>query len=83
MTKRGRSPSLISGKTPKIQVAIRTRTCKRCHGQISSGEECVIVPIPARMGSKTYCTACFLEILSKTRKDLDTLDALFTSRERN
>ncbi|RKY69758.1 MAG: hypothetical protein DRQ24_10455 [Candidatus Latescibacterota bacterium] len=77
MTRRGKTPSLIGGGAGacKFEVAKKKRTCKRCQSTISGGTDCVEVNIPSTMGIKTYCIACFKEILAQTQKDLDGLKA--------
>ena len=74
MSKKGRTPSLISGKRPSLTVAKRKRQCVRCEREIHSGSHCANVPIPGTMGDKTYCTACLLEIVEKSREDLDEIE---------
>lgn len=69
---RGKCPSLISGSLgrPKFEVAMRKRTCKRCHSAITAGTKCVSIPVPGSMGDKTYCCNCLLRIIERSQKDL-------------
>lgn len=78
MAKRGKIPSLVGGGagTSRFVKAKRTRNCKRCEAAISNGGTCIEVAVPRGMGSRTYCTGCFKEILVQSRKDLDGLEAL-------
>jgi hypothetical protein len=74
MSKKGKTPSLISGKRPSLVQAIRRRQCTRCKREICSGSHCADVPIPGTLGDKTYCTDCLLEIVAKSREDLDQIE---------
>lgn len=74
MSKRGRTPSLISGKRLSLTVAKRKRQCVRCEREIHRGNHCADVPIPGTMGDKTYCTDCLLEMAEKSREDLDQIE---------
>lgn len=75
MTKRGKVPSLISGASgkPKIVVARRTRHCKRCECELPPRTTCVEIPTPGSMGRRTYCPDCVLEMIDKSREDLNIL----------
>jgi len=73
MVKRGKCPSLISGRQPNIEVVKTRRKCKRCNIYILKGESCASIPTPSRMGSKTYCLSCLKEIIKKTTKDLESI----------
>jgi late competence protein required for DNA uptake (superfamily II DNA/RNA helicase) len=75
--KRGKCPSLISGKKPKLKLAKAKRTCKRCDNTISKGERYASIPIPGSLGgSKTYCCDCLKEIIDKTILDLNEIEKL-------
>ncbi|MDP2217496.1 MAG: hypothetical protein Q8J68_09440 [Methanolobus sp.] len=74
MTKKGKTPSLISGKMPSLIVAKGRRHCTRCKREICRGSRCADVPIPGTMGDKTYCTDCLLEIVEKSREDLNQIE---------
>jgi hypothetical protein len=76
-TPRGKCPSLITGShgRPKFEVAKGKRTCKRCKSSIIRGTACVSIPVPGRMGSKTYCCTCLGHIIEKSRKDLTDIEA--------
>lgn len=73
MVKKGKCPSLISGRQPNIEVVKARRKCKRCNIYILRGERCASIPIPGRMGSKTYCLLCLKDIIKKTIKDLESI----------
>jgi hypothetical protein len=79
MSKRGKTPSLISGKKPRFVVAKAKRHCKRCDAELSKGTDCIEIPIPGAMGSKTYCQDCFSEILDQSQKDLKEIEAQFSA----
>lgn len=76
MTKKGKVPLLVSGVSgrPKIVVAKRTRHCKRCEAELPLATKCVEIPIPGSLGSKTYCCDCLMEMIVKSREDLDVLE---------
>lgn len=73
MAKKGKCPSLISGRQPNIEIVKTRRKCKRCNICILKGERCASIPIPGQMGSKTYCLSCLKEIVKKTTKDLESI----------
>ena len=73
MAKRGKCPSLISGRRPNIEVVKTRRKCTRCGIYILKGESCASIPIPGQLGSKTYCLSCLKEIVEKTTKDLELI----------
>ncbi|MCK4763704.1 MAG: hypothetical protein KAW12_16000 [Candidatus Aminicenantes bacterium] len=77
MTKRGKTPSLISGLSgkPIPEKVKKKRTCNRCSCDIMKGQNCFLIP---KLGSgfsnkKPFCKSCFKETLDQTRKDLDSL----------
>ena len=79
MTKPGQKPTLISGSSgkPTMIVTKNKRTCTRCSNKIKGGSKCFTIP---KVGSgfshpKPFCIACFKEVLSQTRKDLEKLEA--------
>lgn len=74
--KRGRCPSLIGSThgAPRIEKAKGKRTCKRCDGNISKGDSCVITPIPGSMGRRVYCCSCIREVIAQSRKDLEVFE---------
>lgn len=76
MSKKGKVPSLITSSSgnPKMVNAKRKRVCKRCDCPIEGGAVCVEIPQPGTMGTRTYCTECFKEIICKSREDLDRLE---------
>jgi len=74
MPKKGKTPSLISGKKPSLVLAKRRRHCARCKREICSGSNCADVPIPGTLGDKTYCLDCLLEIIEKSREDLNQIE---------
>ncbi len=78
--KRGKTPSLITGSSgkPTKALAKRSRSCHRCSLAISLGEVCFEIPkVGGGFASKkTFCTECFKEILTQTKKDIAILDEL-------
>lgn len=80
MSKKGKVPSLVSGASgkPRIAVAKKTRHCKRCESELPPRRRCVEIPIPGSLGSKTYCCDCVLEMITKSREDLDILEQTLT-----
>jgi late competence protein required for DNA uptake (superfamily II DNA/RNA helicase) len=78
MSEKGKTPSLITSMSgnPKIVVAKKKRTCKRCDQDIVNGAKCVEVPQPGTMGSKTYCCDCAQKMVEKSREDLDRFEEL-------
>jgi hypothetical protein len=79
MSKRGKTPSLISGKKPRFVVAKGVRHCKRCDRELSKGTTCIEIPIPGSMGHKTYCQDCFSEILEQSSQDIKKIKADFSA----
>ena len=76
MSKKGKTPSLITGSAGscKFAEAKRKRKCKRCEDEVPMGTKCVEVSIPGGLsGYRNYCTDCFEEILKQTEKDLSNL----------
>lgn len=76
MSKKGKTPSLITGSAGscKFTKAKRKRKCKRCKDEIPMGTDCVEVSIPAGFGGyRNFCTDCFEEILEQTERDLSNL----------
>jgi hypothetical protein len=75
MTKpKGRTPSLISGKTPKRIVVKRYAKCNRCKIKINAGEDCFGIPntrIRFISTYKKFCKSCFNNIIAKTEHDLE------------
>lgn len=76
MTKKGKAPTLISGikGKPRIVVAKGKRHCKRCECELPAKTKCIEIPIPGSLGSKTYCCDCVMEMIVKSRQDLDVLE---------
>ena len=77
MTKRGKTPSLLTGSSgkPSVAEAKKQRNCKRCNSIIKMGESLFESP---KIGGgfsqkKSFCKLCFSEILEQTQKDLDLL----------
>lgn len=72
MSKKGRAPSLVTSSAgkPRIVIAKRKRSCKRCNAAISLATVCIEIPIPGAMGRKTYCSDCMVEIIAKSKDDL-------------
>lgn len=83
--KRGKTPSLITGSSgkPARVLAKRSRSCNRCSLSISLGVECFEIPkVGGGFSSKkTFCTECFKEILTQTKKDIATLEELIEVKE--
>lgn len=73
MAKRGKTPSLISGKNPKLTVAKKLRHCCRCDKDLPKGSKCADVPVPGTLGDKTYCLDCLKETIEKSFSDLREL----------
>lgn len=73
--KKGKTPSLIGSGAGSVKSVTsgRLRYCKRCEMGIAKDSICIEVSIPGSMGSKTYCTTCFAEILDQTEKDIAKL----------
>ena len=80
MTKRGPTPSLLSGSNgrPNTVFARKARPCSRCSRTIYKEEKCFEVPKIAGgfSNNKTYCRACFKEVLIKSREDLEAAESL-------
>lgn len=76
MNKRGKTPSLVCGTAgkPRIVFAKGTRHCKRCETKLIRATKCIEIPIPGSLGRKTYCCDCFLDMITKSREDLDLLE---------
>jgi len=77
VTKRGKTPSLLTGSSgkPSVAQAKQQRNCKRCSSKIIMGESLFEIP---KIGGgfsqkKPFCKLCFNEILEQTQKDLDLL----------
>lgn len=78
---KGKTPSLIGGTlgAPKICTVLRASACNRCKGTIPKGTECYEIPQlgGAFSNNKKYCDKCIVDILVKTKNDLDILFATF------
>ena len=76
MSPRGKTPSLIGGGAGRSRFvrAKKKRTCKRCNQEILKGSWCAEVGIPGSMGSKTYCTDCYRNILEQSKRVLASLE---------
>jgi hypothetical protein len=77
MAPHGKTPSLIGGGAgaSKIVKPAGTRHCKRCGKSIAVGAQCIEVAVPGTMGHKTYCSTCFKQIISQSKKDLAEIEA--------
>jgi len=77
MTKRGKTPSLISGSNgkPILVCAQRKRTCKRCECSIYSGSKLFEYPKSGNGFSnrQSICLSCFKEIIDQTESDLSKI----------
>jgi hypothetical protein len=75
MSKKGPKPSLIGSGAGSVKIiqSLGKRKCKRCGAAISKGSDCAEVSKPGTMGHKTYCIACFGDVLDKTKMDLEAL----------
>ncbi len=82
MSKRGRTPSLIGSGAgaSKFVIVPGKRTCRRCEDALSKGADCVEVSVPGSLGHRTYCLACYGEILDQTGKQLKKLKVELESR---
>ncbi|MBA7699683.1 hypothetical protein ES703_108382 [subsurface metagenome] len=82
MAKKGKCPSLVTGNhgKPVFEITGGKRKCKRCGKEILKGVRCVRIPIPGRMGSRTYCCACLSDFIGQSRKDLDKLEDEITAK---
>jgi len=64
-------PSLINGSAgvPKVAIAGKECPCRGCGSSISKGEKCFDIPNPrtAFSNSRRFCTACFNDVLAKTK----------------
>lgn len=78
---KGKTPSLIGGTlgAPRQCTVLKASACNRCKGPLVKGAKCHEIP---QLGSaftnyKKYCDKCFIDILTKTKADLDVLFAVF------
>ncbi len=75
---RGRTLSLLSinyGR-PKKVIVKRLSACKRCKKELNIGESCVDIPkYNGYKSNQRYCLDCFVEIINKTRIELDGIEA--------
>jgi len=83
MTKpKGKIPSLVSGKKPKLIDVKRKITCTRCQTDIKAGEKCFGVPnirIKAFITTyKKYCRVCMEQIITQTERELNDIKELIT-----
>lgn len=78
MSKKGKTPSLLSGSAGSCEFhEVKAKShCKRCHCDVSKGQFLVRVKIPGTVnGYKAYCSECFSEVLNQSEKDLSRLRA--------
>jgi hypothetical protein len=78
---KGKTPSLLtmSTGTPTAHTCGRATFCDRCNVGISKGDACFQIP-KMRSGftsSPIFCMDCTLEIIAKTKADIESLEEVF------